>query len=66
MKRIDCHVKLWFFLVFMMSRVTSFANDSGNRTPPPSPVAFTVMEKWWTLKVAASRERPLCKRAPKC
>ena len=45
MKRIDCHVKLWFFLAFIMCRVTSFANDPGNRNHLPSPVAFTVNGK---------------------
>ncbi|MBS1566307.1 MAG: TonB-dependent receptor plug domain-containing protein, partial [Bacteroidetes bacterium] len=45
MKRIDCHVRLLLFLAFIMIRITSFANDPGNRNHPPSPVAFTVNGK---------------------
>ncbi len=39
MKRIACHIKVWFFLAFIMSQVSSFANT------PPSPFAFTVSGK---------------------
>lgn len=45
MKRIDCHVKLWFFLAFIMFRATSFAHDAGHRHHPPPPFAFTVSGK---------------------
>jgi TonB-linked SusC/RagA family outer membrane protein len=45
MKRIDCPIKLWFFLAFIMLQATSFANNSGHRYHPPSPLAFTISGK---------------------
>ncbi|AXY74105.1 TonB-dependent receptor [Paraflavitalea soli] len=38
MKRIDCHIKIWFFLAFIMYQASSFANGTGN-------IAFTVSGK---------------------
>ncbi|HEY6899543.1 MAG TPA: carboxypeptidase-like regulatory domain-containing protein, partial [Puia sp.] len=42
MKRIDCRIKLWVFLAFILCRITSFAGDPGNGNHLPSPFAFTV------------------------
>jgi TonB-linked SusC/RagA family outer membrane protein len=42
MKRIDCHIKLWFFLAFMTIGLASFANGPGDKDRPTAPVAFTL------------------------
>ncbi|WP_276483084.1 SusC/RagA family TonB-linked outer membrane protein [Paraflavitalea pollutisoli] len=44
MKRIDCHIRLWFFLACILCRAATLANDAGYGNHPPL-FAFTVSGK---------------------
>ena len=45
MKRIDCHIKIYFFLAFITCQITLYANGPINTPHPTAPVAFTVSGK---------------------